>query len=456
MAIVRPFNGMRFTEKAGEAKRLCCPPYDIISEDERKKLIKKNPNNIVRLELPAQKSDSYKKAKQQLDEWLEEGVLQIDEKPCFYVYQQKFTVDEKEYTLKGIIAKVRLYDFERGIILPHENTLSAAKEDRFALMRETACNFSQVYSLYDDEHGKIDKSIDRISSGEPDESFTDGDGVTHSLWVVPRCTEIDKISANMAGKKLYIADGHHRYETALRYRDTLREEGVISEFGDYEQDYVMMMLVNLHSDGLVVFPTHRIIHGLEKFSTTAVVRACSDLFETGTTKSIDTAKQKLKKYYDSGETGFCMYDGSKYILMKLKNEVSLKDIMPDNCEAMQKLDVNVLQKLVLDRVLGIDAEKLANGTNVNYTRDIDKAIAAVDEGSANCCFILNPTRVTEIADIAAAGEKMPQKSTYFYPKLITGLVMNKLDRNMANGDDAEQSAAQKADYVEPEVEFCDI
>lgn len=457
MAIVRPFNGMRFTEKAGDIKELCCPPYDIVSEEERKALVKKNPHNVIRLELPGEKGDKYKKAKELLDKWLEDGTLAIDENPCFYVYEERFTVGDKERSFKGIIAKVHLYGFERGIILPHEQTLSKAKEDRFNLMQETACNFSQVYSLYDDEAGKIDKSIERISSRKPDQSFTDDAGVTHSLWVVPRCTEIDKISANMAGKKLYIADGHHRYETALKYRNTLREQGVISEFGDFEQDYIMMMLVNMHSNGLVVFPTHRIVHGIEGFSANSVVRACSDIFDTGTTKSAETASQKLKGIYDKGETGFCMYDGKKYILMKLKEDADVKELMKDSSDALRKLDVSVLQKLVFERVMGIDAESVANGTNISYTRDIGEAVAAVDNGEANCCFLLNPTRVEEIAEVARAGEKMPQKSTYFYPKLITGLVMNKLDRVKEDkNDDNNGEQVKKADYVGPEAEICDM
>ena len=277
MAIVRPFKGMRFSEKAGEIGEVCCPPY------ERKAFIKKNENNIIRLELPRDKGNPYKKAKATLDEWLENGILEFDEEPCIYIYEERFTVGDKEYSFKGLVGKVFLYEFERGIILPHENTLSKAKEDRFNLMKATACNFSQVYSLYHDPVGKIDKSIAKLSARQPDKSFTDKDGVTHNMWIVPRCTEVDKISANMAGKKLYIADGHHRYETALRYRDHLRAEGIVSEECEHESDYMMMMLVNMQSSGLVVFPTHRIIHNLKKFSITKTVEACQQYFTVSTT-----------------------------------------------------------------------------------------------------------------------------------------------------------------------------
>ncbi len=453
MAIVRPFRGMRYTEKAGEIGEVCCPPYDIISDAQRKAYIKSNENNVIRLELPREKGNPYKKAKATLDNWLENGILDFDEEPCFYIYEERFTVEDKEYALKGLIGKVFLYEFERGIILPHENTLSKAKEDRFNLMKETACNFSQVYSLYHDPYGKIDKSIAKLTDRDPDKCFTDESGVTHSMWIVPRCTEADKISANMAGKKLYIADGHHRYETALRYRDHLRAEGVISEFGENEADYMMMMLVNMQSSGLVVFPTHRIIHSLKKFSITKTVEACQQYFHVATTKSKNTATTKLKEIYAAGEKGFCMYAGKKYYVMKLSDPNAMKEFLPQSSNALRNLDVSILHKLVLERIMGIDEENMANGVNLTYTRDDGEAVAAVDGGEANCCFILNPTRVEEIADVALAGEKMPQKSTYFYPKLTTGLVMNKLDRPIPQ---KEEDIVVKAEYVEPEAEFMDM
>ncbi len=453
MAIVRPFKGMRFTDAAGEIGEVCCPPYDIISESERKAYIKKNPHNIIRLELPKETKSPYKKAKAVLDEWLEEGTLDFDAEPCFYIYEERFTVENKEYSLKGLIGKVFLYEFERGIILPHENTLSKAKEDRFNLMKATACNFSQVYSLYQDPMGKIDKSIAKLTAREPDKTYTDKDGVTHNMWVVPRCTEVDKISANMAGKKLYIADGHHRYETAIRYRDYLRAEGIISEEGENEADYMMMMLVNMQSPGLVVFPTHRIIHSLKKFSITKTVEACQQYFTIATTKSRDTATAKLKAMYAAGEKGFLMYAGKKYYVMKLNNLEAMKEFLPDSSDALRNLDVSILHKLVLERIMGIDAENMANGINLTYTRDDAEATEAVDNGEANCSFILNPTRVEEIGDVATAGEKMPQKSTYFYPKLTTGMVMNKLDRPVEKPETAENP---KAEYVEPEAEFMDM
>ena len=216
--------------------------------------------------------------------------------------------------------------------------------------------------------------------------------------------EINAICSDFADKKLYIADGHHRYETALNYRNYCRENGI----GDGGEDYVMMMLVDMEHDGLVVLPTHRLVRDLESFDK-------------------ENAESKLKELYDEGKKAFAFYSGDKgYNLLVLRDEKVIEELLPNKSKATQGLDVTVLHTLVLEKIFGIDAENMAKQINLTYTRLFDEAIESVDTGKAQCAFILNPTRVTEIRDVAAAGEKMPQKSTYFYPKLITGLVMNKL------------------------------
>lgn len=451
MAIVRPFQGMRFTEAAGSIGELCCPPYDVLSAEEKKAYLKANPNNIIKLESPGTRPSDYKKAKKTLDEWLESGILKIDETPSFYIYEEVFSVDGQEYSLKGVIGKVFLYDFERGIILPHEHTFSSAKEDRFNLIQETACNFSPIYSLYDDESGAINKSIGKLSDREPDAEFTDADGVTHRLWATPRNTEVDRISANMAGKKLYIADGHHRYETALRYKNALLDSGKIDDSGENEADYVMMMLVDMQSDGLLVFPTHRVIRSLNKFSVTKFITASQEYFDVATTKSFDTANTKLKQIYEKGEKGICMFDGKKYYLLRLKNSEIMKELMPELSNVSRLLDVNILHKLILEKLMGIGEEQIADESALTYTRSSHEAVSLVESGEAKCCFLLNPTRVEEIGNVAKENEKMPRKSTYFYPKLTTGLVMNKLDIEKAKTQIDESE--KKADYVAPELEF---
>ena len=226
----------------------------------------------------------------------------------------------------------------------------------------------------------------------------------------------------MADKKLYIADGHHRYETALRYKKFVAENK--QDVGTSE--YVTMMLVNMENSGLVVFPTHRIVRDLENFDVNAVIEKSKDYFDIETDLSRTDSTAKLDKAYKDGKKAFVLYCDGKYTLMTLKDTSLMEKLMPTASKALRELDVSVLHTLVLERIFGIDKENMANQKNLTYTRVLDEAIEAVDNGSADCSFILNPTRVSEIRDVALAGEKMPQKSTYFYPKLTTALVMNKI------------------------------
>lgn len=412
MAEIRPFKAMRFTEKAGDKRNVCCPPYDIISSEEREALCKASPYNAIRLELP----DSYKSAEALKCEWLEKGVLAEDDEDSVYVYEEEFDALGGHYSFRGIVCRVKLYEFSENVVLPHENTLSKAKDDRFNLMTATGCNFSQIYSLYRDSEGVTAKTVFAATDKKADDEFTDGDGVTHRLWRVTDKEVINTLQSQFSDRKLYIADGHHRYETALRYRKSVEGKGA--------SDYVMMFLIDMENDGLVVFPTHRIVHGIEDFNTADVVARCREDF-TVTPCRAEEIRPLLDEAYAKNEKAFGFYDGNIAYLLTLKNLSSMEKIMPDASDALRSLDVSVLHSLLLERVLKIDKENMANQVNLRYTRSEEEAFAAA-ENEANACFILNPTRVSEIAAVSRAGEKMPQKSTYFYPKLITGLVMNKI------------------------------
>ncbi len=423
MAEIRAFKALRFdTEKAGAIEELVCPPYDIISEEQRQEYIYRNPNNIIRLELP-KGDEPYKTAGEVLKKWLDSGVLKKDSEDAVYIYEEEFSINGIHAKFKGCIVRVKIEEFSKGVVLPHEETLSKAKEDRFNLMKATNCNFSQIYSLYMDSEHKIINRLDKLSECKPEIELTDGDEVTHRLWIVTDKDEINAICGDFADKKLYIADGHHRYETALNYRNYCRENGI----GDGGEDYVMMMLVDMEHDGLVVLPTHRLVRDLESFDKEKILNDCKEYFDVSEESDVSNAESKLKELYDEGKKAFAFYSGDKgYNLLVLKDEKVIEKLLPNKSRATQGLDVTVLHTLVLEKIFGIDAENMAKQINLTYTRLFDEAIESVDTGKAQCAFILNPTRVTEIRDVAAAGEKMPQKSTYFYPKLITGLVMNKL------------------------------
>ncbi len=423
MAEVKPFRALRFDiEKAGRIDGLVCPPYDIISEEQRKAYIGKNEHNIIRLELP-RGENPYEEAGKTLEKWINDGILKQDEREGIYIYEEEFTAYGVRNKFKGCITRVRLEEFSKGIILPHEETLSKAKRDRFELMKATACNFSQVYSLYMDEKHTVRNKLDELSAGKPEIELTDNDGVTHRLWIVTDEAGINAICGEFDGKRLYIADGHHRYETALNYRNYCRENNI----GDGGEDYVMMMLVDMEHEGLVVFPTHRVVRGLESFDPIKSEERFGEYFDVEKKPSYVSMERDLRELYDRGKKAYGFYSGGDgYTLLTFRDSDALKKLLPGMLEPVRELDVTVLHSLILEKLFGIDAENMADQKNLIYTKDFNDAIQSVRNGSAQCAFILNPTRVTEIRDVAAAGGKMPQKSTYFYPKLITGLVMNKL------------------------------
>lgn len=435
MAEIRPFRALRYTPEAGNMAELVCPPYDIISESQRLAYLKRNPHNIIRLELPRDGEDPYAQAGETLRSWMEEGILRQDDQAAFYVYEIVFDLEGMsdisglsggQRSVAGLIAQVHLEEFSKGIVLPHEETLSKAKTDRFNLMKATGCNFSDVYALYMDDGGEMETGdvLALVMRDQPLTELTDEAGLIHRLWAVTDPALVDSIQKRFADTKLYIADGHHRYETALNYRNHLREQGVPE---GTDADYVMMMLVEMSHPGLVVFPTHRLLRGLEGFDPAALLEACRADFEVTPDIAVDSMDELLENAYQAGQKAFGFYTGGDtFTLLTLRNTAVMDALLPELSPVSRQLDVNVLHSLILERLLGIDKENMKNQVNLTYTRSLREALDGVDAGVYQACFILNPTRVEEIRDVAAAGEKMPQKSTYFYPKLITGLTMNRL------------------------------
>jgi uncharacterized protein (DUF1015 family) len=425
MAEIKAFRGLRYTGAAGGIATLCCPPYDIISKEQSKIYHNANPYNVIRLELPRSLSDDpavdvYAESGKFLRSWLSDGILKNDDAQSIYVYELGFDINGTRKKVAGFIPLVRVEDIAKGIVLPHEETLSKDKSDRLSLMEATGCNFSQIYSLFDDDGGEIDAMLAEAQASAPASSFTDSDNVSHTLWAVSEPAFIDKIVNLMNGKKLYIADGHHRYETALAYRDLHSGEAGSS-------DYVPMFLVNMDNDGLVILPTHRIVRDLKTFDRNEIINKSGQYFDIMTGRSRTQAEACLAEAAKNGDKALVMYTGDNdYTFMKLKSTDIMKDFMPGTGEALRNLDVSVLHTLVLERILGIDKENMANQINLTYTRSTDEAISAIDQGKGNCAFLLNPCGVGEIGGVVSAGGKMPQKSTYFYPKLTTGLAMNQI------------------------------
>ncbi len=431
MAEIRPFRALRFTEAAGDLREVICPPYDIISEEQRQAYVTRNEHNIIRLELPREGEDPYARAGEVLKRFLAEGAMKCDDTAALYVYEIEFSLDGMSgamqsgtHSVYGMVAQVHLEEFDKGIVLPHEETLSKAKEDRLNLMKATACNFSDVYALYNDD-GTVDTVLAAAMKTEPIATVTDEAGLTHRLWAITDAAAVNTVCSQMADTKLYIADGHHRYETAINYRNWRREQG--TPVGA-ECDYMMMMLVEMSHAGLVVLPTHRLLRDLPQFDAAELMEKCSTLFEVEEELPLSTLDDRLKAAYAAGKRAFGFYvGGESAALLTLRNLSVMDTALPALSAASRQLDVNVLHTLILEQCLGIDKANMAQQINLTYTRSLSEALTGVSSGAYQAAFLLNPTRVSEIRDVAAAGEKMPQKSTYFYPKLITGLTVNPLD-----------------------------
>lgn len=420
MAEIKPFRGVRFTSKAGEMDELLCPPYDIINGLQRAEYLEKNGNNIVKVELPVDEEgvdDKYAKAAEVLKGWMADGVMARDEKPALYIYEEQYTLHGETKSVLGIIGLVKLEEFDKGIIMPHEFTLSKPKQDRLNLIQATHSNISTIYSLYSDKGNRTTSKIQMLIERKPDMEATEGKCV-HRLWVVDDELEVSALCRDFAHRNLYIADGHHRYETSLKYRNMCHENGAPD---GSPCDYVMMLLVNMDDNQFSLFPTHRLIKGVEHMDVEAFLEQIDVNFRIDKHHGVSSIKPTLSEYYNRGRKVAAWYVGNdEWYLLKLRSTSEAMDkIMPDSSEALRTLDISILHQLVLERVMHCNNEDC-----VNYTRSFTEAIASVDEGKYQCCFILNPTRIEDIRNIVDAGEKMPQKSTYFYPKPTTGLVIN--------------------------------
>ncbi len=435
MTKIIPFKGLRYnTDIVGDLTAVTTPPYDIISPAQQKGYYDAHPFNVIRLELGMEKADDsencnkYTRSGEFLNEWMESGVLKQDDEPSMYIYGQDFKLkDGRELSYKGIMCLVKLEEFEKGIILPHEETLSKAKTDRYNLMSATGANFSSVYSLYLDEERIVSKILDSCSCDAPENMFTSSDGVVQKLWKISDGDTIAKLQKAFEDKQLFIADGHHRYETALNFRNAMREKNP-DYTGDELFNYIMMFIVDMDEKGLVVFPTHRLVKNIDNYDEDFVVRRLDKDFEVEKITVTESAATEIEKKLaeDISNKVFAMYTGKDYFYkIKLRNIELAKQENPEKSAAYQGLDVTILHSLILNKIFGIDMENMKNQVNLVYTRDPEEAENAVKSNEFQCAFFLNPTKIHEIKEVSLANEKMPQKSTYFYPKLITGLIMNK-------------------------------
>lgn len=419
MANIRAFRGLRYSPEV-RIDDCICPPYDIISEDEREELYKKSEYNIIRIEFGKEfegddeKNNKFTRAKRYLDEWIEKGILRFDEKESVYVLEQEFEVEGRKYRRTGLIVLLELVDFEEGIVIPHEFTLSKPKQERLNLLRHTHANISSIFGLYEDKEFMIKKILDDIKAKKEDISYS-GIGTFERMWIVSDDSIIESLKRLFADKKIFIADGHHRYETALEYKKEMMQKEDYNKDADY--NYIMITLTALEDEGIVILPTHRIVLSSDVTEDVFIEKLRVKFeVEKGEYKLLKEKLLNYKKY------AFLIYTYNKnFYLARLKDpENALKDI--EGSKAYKNLDVVVLQKLILNDILNITDEDILYQRNLKYTKSDKELIDVVDSG-AKYGFILNPTLVEELKDVSLSGEKMPQKSTYFYPKLMTGNVI---------------------------------
>ncbi|RJQ28229.1 MAG: DUF1015 domain-containing protein [Peptococcaceae bacterium] len=448
MAIIVPIKGLRYNqEKIKNLADVITPPYDVIDDKAQDDYYTRHPYNIIRLEYGKifpednEENSRYTRAAADFARWQKAGVLLPEKMPAVYYYEQEFTVNERKKVRSGFTCGVKLEPYEKGVVLPHEETMPKHKADRLALMKACRANFSPIFALYiDRENAAIGALRQAIKKTAPDVNCTGENRETHRLWTITEAAVISQVQKIMTDKRIFIADGHHRYETALNYkneRDACKNRTPAGTNTEPAYHYVMMTLVNLYDAGLVILPAHRLVKNITGLNKD---RLLAELKETFIIEKFPLAPDhgNFQDFLHSLATaapaapirshvlGLYTSRGELYRLTLRNNNPPAKLMPRDKSPAWQNLDVSVLQTLILEKYLGIDCARRAAADQISYTREEEGSLKAVDRGEFQMAFFLNPTRVEEVIDVAANGEKMPQKSTYFHPKLITGLVINKL------------------------------
>ncbi|MFC2036960.1 DUF1015 domain-containing protein [Chloroflexota bacterium] len=432
MAKIAPFRGIRYNaNKVGDLSKVVSQPYDRVRYGLQDDYYDLHPYNVVRIiKGRALEGDSpdgknvYTRARDYYRTWLDAGYLLRDIEAAFYVYHQTFTLpDGTELTRKAVVAALELVEFDEGIVLPHERTHSGPKVDRLNLLRATETNFGQIFMLYPDPGNVINALFDVATADRPPDvdvqEFLEKD-VRQQLWVVTDPEVVARVVAEMAPKHgLIIADGHHRYETALNYRAEMRKKdpGAPADAGF---NYRMVTLVSMDDPGLTILPTHREFHSYTDKTTAQILADAAEYFEVMPLADRAALEAALAETAPADcRIGF--YDGA-YFVLRLRDPEIMAQIAPDRAEEWRMLDVSILHEVLIERVMGINKERVAAKENIGYHRDLDLAISYVDEGKAQCVYVMNPTRMAEVKVCSEIGAKMPQKSTDFYPKVITGLV----------------------------------
>jgi uncharacterized protein (DUF1015 family) len=441
MAHIYPFRAWRYNPSAVRLEDVVTQPYDKITPAMQQAYYDRSPYNLVRIILgkpelfdAAEGETVYTRAARDFKAWQEQGILAQEKSPAIFAYSQRFKVPGTEIVKerRGFIAIGKVHEYADRVVFRHEQTLSKPKGDRLNLLKATHAHFGQIFMLYSDPAGSVEKTL-YDGAGPAEAEVTDEYGVLHRLWKISDPAVINLLTTAMADKKLIIADGHHRYETALNYsKEHAPATPVKAEFSTsqlpqpaYPEAAVMMTFVNMDSDGLVVLPTHRVVHSLSGFDPVAFTKAAEEFF---TVEALP--KAEASNYIDTltaqKGTAFVAATRAGAFLLRAKAE-PVAAALAELPERQRQLDLSCLHSIVLDRLLGLDAEKVREQTNLRYLRDAAEAVDQVRRGEADVVFLTNPVSMEQLKEVAFAGDVMPQKSTDFFPKLLSGLAIYSLD-----------------------------
>ncbi len=434
MAEVHPFRGWRYDiSQVGSLSDVTAPPYDVINAEQQKVLYELHPCNVIRLILnrdePGDAPDGkYARAAGFLQRWQADGILMQEREPALYVYHQEFDWEGRKYVRKGFLGRIRLEEFGKGKVFPHEQTMSGPKADRLLLTKACRTNLSPIFGLYPDDAGAVQAPLEAAIRGVPALQSTDHLGVVHRMWPVTDAAVAGSVQQLMGALPIFIADGHHRYETALNYRNGLKEQGKLA--GDNAPaNFVLMMFIGMSDPGLVIMPTHRLISGLPDLTSEKLQSLLAKHFELRPMgKGPDAARAAWEEIEADGSQslfGFGTAADGEWLLAGCTDPLPMQMLAADQSDDWRSLGVSLLHKLVMDHLVK-DAYPGATPT-FQYVHLLDEVTASMDAKSCSLAALVPPARINHVESIASQFEKMPPKSTYFYPKLLSGLVFHGLD-----------------------------
>lgn len=440
MAEIAPFRGLRYNQKKIQDLALVVtPPYDVISPEEQQVFHQRNPYNFIRLELGMPKPEDtsadnpHTRAAAWMKEWEISEILVRNPEPSIYCYELDYkTGSEQVKTRKGFICALRLEEFSSGRVRPHEKTFQSVKDERLALMQTSNANLSPVFALYPDSGEEVQKTLVSGTRGEPPVSFTDLSGMTHRVWPVTDRPTLDRVKKLMMDKPIFIADGHHRYETALNYRNGLRQRyGRANPNASYE--FIMVYLTDMNEPGLTILPTHRLLRNIGRPDCERLIERAKSYFDIERFESENGGELRWKEAIRAGGSrndtaiGFYYREAASVYVLTVKREMVSSWLERKGTPVpLRTLDVVVLDQLILRELLGLSDQFLANEQNITFQQDFGEALDAVKSSRFDAGFFINRTRIEQVREVADAGLIMPHKSTYFYPKVISGLVINPL------------------------------